>query len=252
MHHYTHRLDDFTVAVARSGACLVGLDRFTSAVLLKSCLARALHKPKYTEIVYKTNPNQVFCDTTTAVLFSHIRPFDCHLSAMARLEAEKLLLRCHAHPPLIPSCQCQLLPIIDSHTQTFCSCFRISRLSITVVHVESIQIVPEQYVCLVHVRPSRVRHWGEFTGVRKINNFLKCASPPLMSIRFDAELKEVPNEARPRGDVRLVTPRGPSASTIESLEKALQTVGRTNFLLHFPPFVLMTLLFQKLKGRFKV
>ena len=73
-----------------------------------------------------------------------------------------------------------------------------------------------------------------------------------MSIRFDAELKEVPNEARPRGDVRLVTPRGPSASTIESLEKALQTVGRTTFLLHFPPFILVTLLSQKLKGRFKV
>jgi hypothetical protein len=57
---------------------------------------------------------------------------------------------------------------------------------------------------------------SEFSGI-----FLS-----LISIRFDAELKEVPNEARPRVDVRLVTPRGPSASTLESLEKALQTVGR--------------------------
>ena len=46
-------------------------------------------------------------------------------------------------------------------------------------------------------------------------------------IRCNAELKEVQNEVRTRGDVRLVTPRGPSASTIESLEKALQTVGIT-------------------------
>lgn len=61
---------------------------------------------------------------------------------------------------------------------------------------------------------------SEFSGI-----FLS-----LISIRFDAELKEVPNEARPRVDVRLVTPRGPSASTLESLEKALQTVGRANHL----------------------
>ena len=47
----------------------------------------------------------------------------------------------------------------------------------------------------------------------------------LLPARLEAELKDVPNENRSRGDIRLATPRGPSASTIESLEKALQTVG---------------------------
>jgi hypothetical protein len=58
------------------------------------------------------------------------------------------------------------------------------------------------------------------------NSLVLMYSPSRISIRLDAELKEVQSEARPRGDVRLVTPRGPSASTIESLEKALQTVGK--------------------------
>ena len=162
------------------------------------------------------------------------------------------VLRCHAHPPLIPSCRCQLLTIIDSHTQTFCSCFRKADFqSLSCMARAFKSFLSSMFAWCMCDR--RAHDTGENSpGCAKINNFLKCTSPPLMSIRFDAELKEVPNEARPRGDVRLVTPRGPSASTIESLEKALQTVGRTPFLLHFPPFILVTLLSQKLKGRFKV
>jgi hypothetical protein len=72
------------------------------------------------------------------------------------------------------------------------------------------------------------------------------------SIRFDAELKEVPDESRPRVDVRLVTPRGPSASTLESLEKALQIVGRTRCFIPAPFSTSLNLLSQKLKEPFKV
>jgi hypothetical protein len=54
-----------------------------------------------------------------------------------------------------------------------------------------------------------------------------------ISTRRDSELKDVQNEVRPKGDVRLVTPRGPSASTIEGLEKALQTIGKTCLLRFF-------------------
>ena len=56
-------------------------------------------------------------------------------------------------------------------------------------------------------------------------------------IRCNAELKEVQNEVRTRGDVRLVTPRGPSASTIESLAKALQTVGNALCAVDFVGFL---------------
>ena len=96
------------------------------------------------------------------------------------------------------------------------------------MHVQSSLSILEKHVCVVHVRSSRARCRGQFIGVRIINNSIIVW---LISIRIDAELKEVHGETRPRGDVCLVTPKGPSASTLESLEKALQTVGRICFLL---------------------
>ena len=79
----------------------------------------------------------------------------------------------------------------------------------------------------------------------------QITSDQLFPARSEAELKEVPNENRPRGDIRLATPRGPSASTIESLEKALQTVGTFCFVSLSFAFAFLSCSFQKLKGLFK-
>lgn len=97
--------------------------------------------------------------------------------------------------------------------------------------------VLEKHVCLVHVRSSCTKCWGKLTGVC-IENHLNCVSSIFDTpIRCNAELKEVQNEVRPKGDVRLVTPRGPSASTIESLAKALQTVGNALCAVDFVGFL---------------
>ena len=132
---------------------------------------------------------------------------------------------------------------------TFCICVHVCTARLCfwdeqfhvhwTMHVQSSLSILEKHVCVVHVRSSRARCRGQFIGVRIINNSIIVW---LISIRIDAELKEVHGETRPRGDVCLVTPKGPSASTLESLEKALQTVGRICFLLcllHLLRFILV-------------